>query len=471
MKMLVRRIPWCALLLLGCGEGSADDPDASAGGSAGAVVGGAAGALAGGSAGGSAAAGAPAGGGAGSGNAGTAGSTDGNGGAGGAPLVCAEPPSIDLVSPAPAEEVTPGAVSLEASTGTTSSSSSLTFYLRRVHEKDFTVVVLPDTQHYVINSTNQRHFVAQTEWITQNRQVENIVGVIHNGDIVNEPQIMSQWDNAEAAMSILEDPLPDYPDGVPYIVAVGNHDQEPMGKRASANNFNARFGVNRFSGRPYYKGHFGDRNDDSYIEFSAGSIKFLALALEYGNLSPDEQSWALEVIRSHPDHRVILDVHELIGASGNWTGAGESFYELVKAEPNLELMTCGHNLGESRRTDTFEGHTIHTMFANWQHLQEGGQGRLRVWRFSPTAGTLSVRTYSPSLDEEYTSDQSRFTLPFDMSDAAPEFAPVAVVGDVSGTATAMPGELDAGTDYEWYVEATDACGQVTTSETRTFSTK
>jgi hypothetical protein len=407
---------------------------------------------------------------AGAGSAGTG--SAGSSGAGTGGVVCGAPPSINLTSPAPAAQVTSAAVSLEANAGNASlgAGSNLTFYLRRVQEADFTIVVLPDTQHYVINETNQRHFIAQTEWITQNRQIENIVGVIHNGDIVNEPQIQSQWVNADAAMSILEQPLPDYPDGLPYIVAVGNHEQEPMGKRGSSNQFNAHFGVQRFSGRPYYKGHFAERNDDSYIEFAAGSLKFLVLALEYGNVSPEEQAWALDVIRSHPDHRVILDVHELIGASGSWSGTGESIYQMVRAEPNLELMTCGHNLGEGRRSDTFEGHTIHTTFANWQHLQEGGLGRLRIWRFSPVNGTLSIRTYSPSFDEEFTADESRFTLPFDMSGAAPEFAPVAVLGDVSGTVAAMAGTLDPGTEYEWFVEAADACGQVTASEVRTFST-
>ena len=96
---------------------------------------------------------------------------------------------------------------------------------------------------------------------------------------------------------------------------------------------------------------------------------------------------------------------------------------------------------------------------------------MRIWRFSPVNGTLSGRTYTPSFDEEFTADESRFTLPFDMSGAAPDFAAVAVLGDVSGTATAVAGTLDPSTEYEWFVEATDACGQVTASEIRGFSTQ
>jgi hypothetical protein len=368
--------------------------------------------------------------------------------------------------------VSSGPVSLQANAANAApmSGMALTFYLRRKHDPDFTIAVMPDTQNYVVDPWNQQHFDKQTSWIMENRDRENIVGVIHNGDIINMPEVMEQWDWAEKAMATLEQPLPNFPAGVPYIVAIGNHDQEPMGAVGTANEFNRRFGVTRFEGRPYYGGHYGERNDHSYIKFTAGSQKFLVIALENGTVPADVQAWALGVVRAHPDHRVIIDVHELIDSKGAWAGPGETIYNLLRAEKNVELMTCGHHLGESRRSDTFEGHTIHTQFANWQHLDQGGMGRMRFWHFSPKNGTLLVRTYSPSFNEEFTADSSRFTLPFDMSGAAPEFAPVAAQADVGGTATATTSALDPATEYEWFVETTDACGQRAKSEVRSFST-
>ena len=461
--MLTKRLPWYVLMLLGCSAspdgGGADAPPgstSSAGGTAGAVTGGAGGAVAG------------AGGALGGASAGSGGSSV----AGAGPTACGALPAISLMNPAPAAQVSSGAVSLEANTANAApvSGMAVTFYLRPKHDPDFTIAIMPDTQNYVVDPWNQQHFDKQTSWIMENRVRDNIVGVIHNGDIINKPEVMEQWDWAEKAMETLEQPQPEYPAGLPYIVAIGNHDQQPMSAVGTADEFNRRFGVARFDGRPYYGGHFGERNDYSYIKFSAGSQKFLVIALENGPVPADAQAWALEVVRAHPDHRVILDVHELIDSSGAWSGPGESIYTLMRAEKNVELMTCGHHLGESRRSDTFEGHTIHTQFANWQHLDQGGMGRMRLWHFSPKDGTLLVRTYSPSFDEEFTADSSRFTLPFDMSTAAPEFTPVAVMNDTAGAATATTGALDPATEYEWFVETTDACGQRAQSEVRSFST-
>lgn len=72
------------------------------------------------------------------------------------------------------------------------------------------------------------HFESQTKWIVDNYQKENIVYVVHVGDIVNRGDDRpEQWENAFRALSILEQPLPGKPDGIPYGLAVGNHEQTP----------------------------------------------------------------------------------------------------------------------------------------------------------------------------------------------------------------------------------------------------
>src|ERR1039458_5100578 len=80
----------------------------------------------------------------------------------------------------------------------------------------FTIVMLPDTQHY--SRKYPELFMAQTEWVKENRDKENIVFVTHVGDIVNDrKQNMNEWVVAQKAMSVL--------DGVvPWGVAIGNHD-------------------------------------------------------------------------------------------------------------------------------------------------------------------------------------------------------------------------------------------------------
>ena len=78
----------------------------------------------------------------------------------------------------------------------------------------FKIAVLPDTQNY--SSDHPEIFKAQTQWIADNWEKENIKYVVHLGDIVNNNNI-PQWENANAAMRTL--------DGVvPYSVVPGNHD-------------------------------------------------------------------------------------------------------------------------------------------------------------------------------------------------------------------------------------------------------
>ena len=48
----------------------------------------------------------------------------------------------------------------------------------------FTIIMLPDTQHY--SRKWPELFMAQTQWVKENRDKENIVFVTHVGDIVND---------------------------------------------------------------------------------------------------------------------------------------------------------------------------------------------------------------------------------------------------------------------------------------------
>ena len=83
-----------------------------------------------------------------------------------------------------------------------------------VHSADgFTVLVLPDTQLY---SKSYPHiFTIQTEWAV----TQGAILVIHEGDIVDSATSITQWNNANRSLSILNS------HGVPYSVIAGNHDK------------------------------------------------------------------------------------------------------------------------------------------------------------------------------------------------------------------------------------------------------
>ena len=85
--------------------------------------------------------------------------------------------------------------------------------------------------------------MSQTEWVRARKDQDNIVFVVHVGDIVNDSDEEYQWVNADAGVSIL--------DGVvPYVLAVGNHDMASNGavhdRRESVKHFDAYFPANRY---------------------------------------------------------------------------------------------------------------------------------------------------------------------------------------------------------------------------------
>lgn len=351
----------------------------------------------------------------------------------------------------------------------------VSFHVRALGEDDdFTIVVLPDTQYYTVDSRNlERFFYDQTQWVIDNHDAYDIRAVIHNGDLVNngddEP---FQWRVADRAMSTLEDALPALADGIPYGVAVGNHDQTVRGVPGRAVSYNANFGVARFQGRSYYGGRYGsENNNNSWFTFSAGGLDFIVVNLEY-DTSPDAAvlAWARRIFQTHPEHFGILNSHSIVSGSGAFTDAGQGIYNGVRAVQNLHLMTCGHISAEARRTDTHEGHPIISMLADYQSRDQGGGGHMRIWELSPANGEMTVRTYSPTLDRWETDGNSEFTLRIPLRGAGGAFSEAASVMDVTTRATATIADLEPGRVYEWYATVSDCEHTVRTPVARFTTT-
>ncbi|HUS29012.1 MAG TPA: LamG-like jellyroll fold domain-containing protein [Kofleriaceae bacterium] len=371
-------------------------------------------------------------------------------------------PVVAAVSPADGAASAPGVV-LDVSLEMESRAPvDVTYHVRELTDADdFTIVVLPDTQIYTLEGRNlEKYFHDQTQWVRDNRERYNIVGVIHNGDVINnEPQIY-QWEVASAALARLEKPEPALPDGMPWGVSVGNHDNKLIGANTVLNTdkFNQYFGVNRFAGRAYYGGHYGTKNDHSWVTFSAGGLDFVVVSLMY-ELDPDPAAiaWARSIFQMHPNAFGILNTHYLLTASGRFSPQSQQIYAALKDLPNVQLMTGGHVAAESRRVDAFEGHTISSMLADFQGRDLGGGGFMRIWEFSPASQRLSVRTYSPTMDKFETDADSEFTLDVDLRGAGGPFRTLQVkAADPAHVALPVDG-LEVGKSYEWYAEVA-SCG-------------
>lgn len=350
---------------------------------------------------------------------------------------------------------------------------STTFHVRRiVDEDDFSVVVLPDTQYYTTGQPGRDDiFHAQTKWIVDNRTTYDIKGVIHNGDIVDKGSVEAQWNVADAAMKRLET-IPGLTDGLPYGVCAGNHDQAPNGTVGGTVLFNQFFGPTRFAKRPYFGGTFtAGKNDENWFTFNAGGLDFVVVNLQYSETAREAPvlAWARRIFEQHPDAFGVVNSHAIVSPSGNFTPAGQSMYDAFKDLPNVHLMTNGHFSSEARRDDTFEGHTIHSMLADYQGRENGGDGWMRIWEFSPANDELTVRTYSPSLKKFETDAQSEFTLKVNLKGAGGKFEPRGTVDAAGGVAKQTLDGLGPGQTYEWYATVTD-CTHVTSTPVQKFTT-
>lgn len=335
---------------------------------------------------------------------------------------------------------------------------------------DFTIVALPDTQHY--SSTYPQIFTAQTQWIADNIAAKNIKLVLGEGDIVNGGGELGQWQNADAAMKLLDGK-------VPYMSALGNHDydhNDPPARTASTLNFNNYFGPNRYLGSDWYRGSFvGGSNENFYGTFSLGGATFLVMALEVFPRTA-VLDWANSVIDANPDKEVILLTHGYeysddtrIGRCDEWNKTvlkldgdndGNDMWEkVVRKHANISLVLSGHVTaldGTGRRADLGDnGNLVNQVLADYQTLPNGGNGWLRIMTFHPASNTIDVQTYSPWLNAYMTDSENQFTLIWHAQ------------GGIAGQPGTVTGRVRSAIDCRDIAGATvSAAGVSTTTDTR-----
>ncbi len=310
----------------------------------------------------------------------------------------------------------------------------------RPEEGAFTLVVLPDTQHY--SEDYPATFLAQTNWIAENQSIRKIAGVVHLGDITNRnsPQ---EWENASRALSVLDGK-------VPYFLTTGNHDYGAGGHCADRTTLlNSYFPVSRFQDHPSFGGVYDkepDRIENNYHLFEAGGQKFLVLSLEFGPRH-DVVRWANDVVSCHQDRAVILSTHAYtyldntrydwkrssgsqiwnphsygmaLASSDDATDGEELWTQLVSQHENFVLTLNGHVLGDGLArlaTPTRAGRDIEQLLVNFQMRPRGGDGWLRLLEFRQD-GEVQVYDYSPTRRQRNESPKNQFAM---------SLAPIAMV--------------------------------------------
>lgn len=296
--------------------------------------------------------------------------------------------------------------------------------------KPFTLVLLPDTQVY--SRLYPEIFRAQTEWIVQN--ADSIAFVLQQGDITDN-NVEEQWQNAAAALTLMDGK-------VPYTFVPGNHDLGPGGNTSNrdAEFLNKYLPYDRYSKMEHFGGAFEPgKMENTYHTFNAGGLDWLILSLEFGTRDKVLR-WAGEVIEAHPKYKVIINTHDYMYSDetrmsmerdhswvpqkygvGKDTGEesvndGEMMWDkMVSQHPNILLVFSGHVLhdGTGQLVSTGEhGNDVYQMLANYQSgvkgSENGGNGFLRIVTVDPGNKTISVKTYSPYLNEYKTESDQQF---------------------------------------------------------------
>ncbi|MEZ4870532.1 MAG: Calx-beta domain-containing protein [Caldilineaceae bacterium] len=371
---------------------------------------------------------------------------------------------------------------------------TVTFYGRDIapmNVPDFTIVALPDTQNYYTSSaTSAPSFLAQVQWILDNRASRNIVFVSHLGDVVDDGSVPgagqadAQWETADGIMQNIESQsLTGLLDGIPYGIAVGNHDQGPtFGDPSKTQLYNQHFGVTRFAGRQYYGGHLGSDNDNSYQLFSVGDLKFIVIDIEFDDKTdrPETFAWIHNLLQTYPDRWAILSAHAYLLAGGSLSTQGTRTWDGVKDNPNLFLILSGHWTGESRRQQTgYHGNIVNAMLSDYQGRSNGGDGWFRYLEFSGDSSKVVVHTYSATREEYEEDSSSFFDMDFDTPADGPMRRPFQIIAQQANVpsgscTTATWNNLVANHPYEWYVgvsdSPTDANDVQVFSDRATFST-
>jgi len=330
-------------------------------------------------------------------------------------------------------------------------------------KKPFTIVLLPDTQKYKIDSGIWRKhlFDSQTQWIANHIVDQNIKAVFHMGDIVDVSNDI-QWSVAFESLSFL--------DGLtPYILTEGNHDileledAKKSSYRSAADLFHKYVPLTKFNSQPWFGGVFEDEKiENAYYFFTFGDTEFLVLTLEYG---PRDVvlDWANKVAKKHPEKKIMVITHaymakgsqrlkpkpkiypkvdqtpygatefKMRGHEGFANGGDVIWDKFIKHHPNIYFVFSGHSFGPGKRIDKgVFGNLVYQIGVNYQWEENGGDGYLTLLKFFPGDNKIGVSTYSPLLNKFKESFENNFIVDLKKGTFSklenPKFSPFFVKG-------------------------------------------
>jgi hypothetical protein len=289
-----------------------------------------------------------------------------------------------------------------------------------------TLAMLPDVQYYTL--CRLPHLSAQLEWLAEQSALRDIRAALYMGDLT-EHNSRDEW-------RWFKEQITPFADRLPLLLASGNHDYGHNGDAHRRHTLLTH----------YFPDPPGIANsllvdekkrsiENAYYRIALPKVTLGVLVLEWAPRA-STVAWANAVLARHAQDRVIVVTHAYLyddstrydwhsrGTAQLWNPLwydmkwldawhdreydGEMLWNaLVRRHPGIFLVLCGHVGGtgagqlESRGDS---GNVVQQVLANFQLLDEGGLGYLRLFEIQPDGRSMRMKTYSPSLGLYATGD-------------------------------------------------------------------
>lgn len=296
-----------------------------------------------------------------------------------------------------------------------------------------TIAMLPDIQYY--SKCQLPHLGAQADWLAAQSATRNIGAALFMGDLT-EHDSSSEWEFVREQLGRAEWQ-------VPLVLTTGNHDEGNNGGAHRRSTQLPRYFPNApgIAQAALVETRNPGDIENAYYRIHLPHVTLGVLALEWAPRT-STVAWANDVLARHGTDRVIVVTHAYLyddstrydwhtrGAQQLWNplsygmakgeahrdpeNDGEMLWSaLVRRHPGVFLVLCGHVGGSgtgflASRGDA--GNLVLQVLANFQLLDEGGQGFLRLLEIQPDGRSIQMKTYSPSLDSYATGDTQQFEM-------------------------------------------------------------
>lgn len=301
-------------------------------------------------------------------------------------------------------------------------------WIKRVKEPseyEFSFMAIGDTQILTYYYPDKLENVY--DYVLDNVNKKNVKHVFGLGDITDK-DTQKEWTVAIEQISRM--------DGiVPYSVIRGNHDLQSSRRQSY---FDMYFGDSESAYSQQYVDCFKgndliektQRARNTVHKFSSSTRDYLVIALDYGP-TDDVLEWASQVVKSHPNHNVIVTTHAYITHNKGFVNEensltfpsrsnpalndGDQIWEkFIKNHSNIVMVLCGHDPTDKivmRQSNGVNGNVVTELLIDPQGMDKTleATGMVATFYVDANGKTVTVDYYSTVRNRYYLAE-NQFTF-------------------------------------------------------------